>query len=449
MNDTICAIATPPGEGAIALIRVSGNRSISIVSSIFKGKKLPNSVKNKDILYGWIKNPSTGEFIDEVLLFVMRKPHTYTGEDMVEISSHGGYINPKKVLEAVINSGARPAERGEFTRRAFTNGKMNLLKAESILEIVRAKTERGRFFAEKILSGRLSKYIKKIKEKIIDIATLLEVSLDFREEDVILPEKEEIGEKLKSLLSELNTLKKSFKMGKILKDGVDIPIVGRPNVGKSSLFNAMLKEEKAIVTSIPGTTRDVLEGWLDIGGYPVRILDTAGMHNPDNEVERIGIERAKKLIGNAEFVILVIDISEPLNEDDRELLNRFKNRVLVLNKSDLVYKMKEENLLKEGVFVSSKEFTGFEDLDRILVKKMESLMPVSSDLVIMNERQVYHIENATSSIKKAMEGVRDGLGEELIAYELREGIKQLEALTGNITSEEVLNNIFKNYCIGK
>ena len=449
MNDTICAIATPPGEGAIALIRVSGNRSIPIVSSIFKGKKLPNSVKNKDILYGWIKNPSTGEFIDEVLLFVMRKPHTYTGEDMVEISSHGGYINPKKVLEAVINSGARPAERGEFTRRAFTNGKMDLLKAESILEIVRAKTERGRLFAEKILSGRLSKYIKKIKEKIIDIATLLEVSLDFREEDVILPEKEEIGEKLKSLLSELNTLKKSFKMGKILKDGVDIPIVGRPNVGKSSLFNAMLKEEKAIVTSIPGTTRDVLEGWLDIGGYPVRILDTAGMHNPDNEVERIGIERAKKLIGNAEFVILVIDISEPLNEDDRELLNRFKNRVLVLNKSDLVHKMKEENLLKEGVFVSSKEFTGFEDLDRILVKKMESLMPVSSDLVIMNERQVYHIENATSSIKKAMDGVRDGLGEELVAYELREGIKQLEALTGNITSEEVLNNIFKNYCIGK
>ncbi|HHE04590.1 MAG TPA: tRNA uridine-5-carboxymethylaminomethyl(34) synthesis GTPase MnmE, partial [candidate division WOR-3 bacterium] len=410
MNDTICAIATPPGEGAIALIRVSGRRSIPIVSSIFEGKKSLNSVKNRDILYGWIKNPSTGELIDEVLLFVMRGPRTYTGEDTVEISTHGGYINPRKVLEAVIMAGARPAERGEFTRRAFTNGRMDLLKAESILEIVRAKTEKGRFFAEKILSGSLSKYITKIKKKILDVATLLEVSLDFREEDVILPEKEEINKKLQTLLSELDTLKKSFTEGKILKDGIDIPIVGRPNVGKSSLFNAMLKEEKAIVTSFPGTTRDILEGWLDIGGYPVRILDTAGMHYPENEVERIGIERAEKLIGNAEFVILVIDISEPLKKDDRDLLNKFKNRVLVLNKSDLEHKMKEKDLLNEGVFVSSKEFTGFEDIDRTLIKKIESLMPVSSDLIIMNERQVNHIESAMSLIKRAMDGVREGLG---------------------------------------
>ncbi len=449
MNDTICAIATPPGEGAIALIRVSGRRSIPIVSSIFEGKKSLNSVKNRDILYGWIKNPSTGELIDEVLLFVMRGPRTYTGEDTVEISTHGGYINPRKVLEAVIMAGARPAERGEFTRRAFTNGRMDLLKAESILEIVRAKTEKGRFFAEKILSGSLSKYITKIKKKILDVATLLEVSLDFREEDVILPEKEEINKKLQTLLSELDTLKKSFTEGKILKDGIDIPIVGRPNVGKSSLFNAMLKEEKAIVTSFPGTTRDILEGWLDIGGYPVRILDTAGMHYPENEVERIGIERAEKLIGNAEFVILVIDISEPLKKDDRDLLNKFKNRVLVLNKSDLEHKMKEKDLLNEGVFVSSKEFTGFEDIDRTLIKKIESLMPVSSDLIIMNERQVNHIESAMSLIKRAMDGVREGLGEELIAFELREGVKQLEAIVGDITSEEILDNIFKNYCIGK
>jgi len=449
MNDTICAIATPPGEGAIALIRVSGRRSIPIVSSIFEGKKSLNSVKNRDILYGWIKNPSTGELIDEVLLFVMRGPRTYTGEDTVEISTHGGYINPRKVLEAVIMAGARPAERGEFTRRAFTNGRMDLLKAESILEIIRAKTEKGRFFAEKILSGSLSKYITKIKKKILDVATLLEVSLDFREEDVILPEKEEINKKLQTLLSELDTLKKSFTEGKILKDGIDIPIVGRPNVGKSSLFNAMLKEEKAIVTSFPGTTRDILEGWLDIGGYPVRILDTAGMHYPENEVERIGIERAEKLIGNAEFVILVIDISEPLKKDDRDLLNKFKNRVLVLNKSDLEHKMKEKDLLNEGVFVSSKEFTGFEDIDRTLIKKIESLMPVSSDLIIMNERQVNHIESAMSLIKRAMDGVREGLGEELIAFELREGVKQLEAIVGDITSEEILDNIFKNYCIGK
>jgi tRNA modification GTPase len=290
MEDTIAAISTSPGIGAISIVRVSGKDSFEIVSKIFKGKKSPKKIKKRAILYGWIIDDEKN-IIDEVLLFVMRGPHTYTGEDTIEISTHGGYIPAKKVLETVIKAGARLAEKGEFTKRAFLNGRIDLVKAESINDIVRAKTEKSFLIAEKNLRGTLSNKIKNIKEDIINIISYIEASLDFPEEDIPDIDFENISGKLEDLKGKLLSLKESYRISKAVMEGIDVVITGKTNVGKSSLFNAILNEEKAIVTPIPGTTRDIIEGWIDLEGYPVRILDTAGIRKTEDYVEVIGVSK--------------------------------------------------------------------------------------------------------------------------------------------------------------
>uniref|UniRef100_A0A7C4U7B8 tRNA modification GTPase MnmE n=1 Tax=candidate division WOR-3 bacterium TaxID=2052148 RepID=A0A7C4U7B8_UNCW3 len=450
MEDTIAAISTSPGIGAISIVRVSGKDSFEIVSKIFKGKKSPKKIKKRAILYGWIIDDEKN-IIDEVLLFVMRGPHTYTGEDTIEISTHGGYIPAKKVLETVIKAGARLAEKGEFTKRAFLNGRIDLLKAESINDIVRAKTEKSFLIAEKNLRGTLSNKIKNIKEDIINIISYIEASLDFPEEDIPDIDFENISGKLEDLKGKLLSLKESYRISKAVMEGIDVVITGKTNVGKSSLFNAILNEEKAIVTPIPGTTRDIIEGWIDLEGYPVRILDTAGIRKTEDYVEVIGVSKTLKKLEESDFVIIVIDGSSDLNEEDRELIERFKeNSIIVINKVDLGIKEEIKDLIKDGIPVSALKFQGIEKLLEKLKYKIEERFPVYfGEGYITKERELYSINNSIKFLNNGIKGIKDKLNPELIVYELKCASDSLKEIIGEITSEEILNRIFSDFCIGK
>ncbi len=449
MEDTIAAISTSPGVGAISIVRVSGKDSFKIVSRIFKGKKNLLNVKKRDIIYGWIIDKEKN-IVDEVLLFVMRGPNTYTGEDTIEISTHGGYLPAKKVLEVVLDAGARLAERGEFTKRAFFNGRIDLIKAESINDIVRAKTEKSLMIAERNLKGGLSKKINRIKEKLIETISDIELSLDFPEEDVPNIDFEKIISDLNSLKKELESLKESYKISSALMEGIDVVIIGRPNVGKSSIFNAMLNEEKAIVTPIPGTTRDIIEGWIDLDGFPVRLLDTAGLRKTKDEVEIIGVERTYKKIKESDFLIVVIDGSSKLTDYDKEIINKYKDALLVVNKIDLGINKEIEDTFKDVIFTSALSFQGIEEILERLKIKIEERFPVNyGEDFITKEREIYSVKKAINSINNALKNIKEKRNLELIAFELNESVIALKELIGEITSEDILNRIFSEFCIGK
>jgi len=448
MKDTIAAIGTPVGEGAISIVRVSGRDAIRCVSCIFRGKKSPEDIKKSGILYGWIYEGE--EPVDEVLLFVMRAPHTYTGEDMVEISTHGGYMAARKVLFLVLKNGARLAKPGEFTMRAFLNGRIDLVRAESVLDVIRAKTEKGLKVAEQTLRGSLTVFINKIKERIIELASLLEVNLDFPEEDIPPTPIDEMVEKINGIIEELEKLKKTYRVSRVLREGAIVPIAGRPNVGKSSLFNLLLREEKAIVTSVPGTTRDVLEGWIDIDGYPVKLLDTAGIRKSEDLVERIGVERAMEKTRDADIVLLVLDASEPLTDDDRELIKEFSDGIIILNKIDLGIRIKDRDILEKGIRVSALTGEGLDELHSALQKKLETTFPVhSGEVFLTRERYIHSIESAIENMERAIEKLRETGLEELASFELNSAAQHLKEITGEITDEDVLEKIFSEYCIGK
>lgn len=449
MEDTIAAISTAPGVGAISIVRVSGKDSFNIVSKVFKGKKNPLNVKKRDILYGWIVGKDR-MIVDEVLLFLMRGPHTYTGEDTVEISTHGGYMPAKKVLEIVLDAGARLAESGEFTKRAFFNGRIDLIKAESINDIVRSKTEKSLMIAEKNLKGSLSKKIKRIKDKLIEIISNIELSLDFPEEDVPDINFENILSEMKSLKNELESLKESYKISNALMCGINVIIIGRPNVGKSSIFNAMLNEEKAIVTPIPGTTRDIIEGWIDLDGFPVRLLDTAGIRETKDEIETIGVDRTFKKIKEADLIIIVIDGSTELTDYDKELISRFKDSLFVVNKIDLCIKEDIKKAIKDGIFVSALKYKGIDKIYEVLKNKIEEKFPVHyGEDFLTKEREIYSVKKAINSLNNTIKNIKEHKNLEIIAFELNESVVALKEMIGEITSEDILKKIFSDFCIGK
>ena len=452
-SETICGISTPIGRGAISIIRVSGKNSISIVEKIFTPSEKLKKAKGNSIVHGWIKNPAFKKNLDEVILFVFKEPSSYTGEDMVEISTHGGTLIPKKVLQLLIEHGARIAEKGEFTKRRFLNGKMSLLEAEALLNVIQAKTEKSLLIAEENLKGKLHITIDKVKKNLLEIKTLIEADLDFGESDILSFDTREVIKKIKNLKANLKNMADSYKRGKILLEGFRLAIIGKPNVGKSNLFNTILKEDKAIVTEIPGTTRDLLEGTVDIEGYPVILHDMAGIRPSKSKVEKIGIDRALRMAQNSDGVLFLIDASGTIDKADKEIFKIIKEKpfILVANKSDLKKKIKKIPFPGEIICVSAKKHSGIRELNKAIVKLIEKIIPDYTDegVTCTTERQKEKIILAINSLKKGLAVINKGKDLELLAFEMNEAINALKELTGEITTEDVLDKIFSNFCIGK
>jgi tRNA modification GTPase len=447
--DTIAAISTPLGEGGIGIVRISGEDSLKIADCIFQGKVTPSKASTHTVHYGKVIEPNTQTEIDEVLLTVMREPHTYTTEDVVEINTHGGIAVLKKILQIVLDNGARLAERGEFTKRAFLGGKIDLSQAEAVIDIIKAKTEESLSLAYSQLQGRLSDEVKEIKDTLVNALTLLELSIDFPEQDVEEPNPEQIKSYLDKAKTKLISLIRAGERGKIVREGVSFAITGRTNVGKSSLFNALLLEDRAIVTPYPGTTRDVIEGWIDINGIPIKIIDTAGIRDSDNPIEQLGVERTRRAIKESHGILFVLDKSTGVMDEDLEVLEHLKGKKIigVLNKSDLGGREDGWNFDFPLISVSALEHT---NLDKLADLVKDVVIPSDYESPILaRERHIETIKEAAISVNRAYDGIVSKQLLELISYEIKEALNSLGKITGETTPEDVLDKIFSEFCIGK
>lgn len=466
--DIIAAISTPVGEGGIGIIRLSGAKSWDIVSGIFK--PLSSVSKEKDfprshyLYYGHIKE--AGRILDEVLVSFMKAPRTYTRENIVEINCHGGVVLLGLVLELVLKKGARLAEPGEFTKRAFLNGRIDLVQAESVLNIIQAKTKKALDLAAEHLDGKLSFKIGALRARIIDLLVRIEAVADFPEEDLTETElvlKEMLSGHLKEILADLEAMINGAEQGRIINEGLKTAIIGRPNVGKSSLLNALLREKRAIVTEIPGTTRDLLDEYLNLQGVPLRIIDTAGIQKTRNIVEQEGIKRSKKILREADLVLLVVDAAAGITEEDKiifALLNDRNDRsdqhvIIVVNKIDCGDCISEKelasyfpavNLVKTAaIYQRGLEELEKKILDMVFCGKVKS----QESILIFNLRQKKRLDAVFSALKYASEAVREGMPLDLVAIDLREALEALSEVTGETVSEEIISKIFENFCIGK
>lgn len=445
-EDTICAIITPPGIGAISLIRVSGPRALEIGNKIFNGKVKLSSVKTHTIHYGNLE-----QNIDNVLVSVFRSPKSYTGEDSIEISYHGSSLISNKILELLISNQARLAEPGEFTKRAFLNGKLDLLQAEAVAEIIQSRSDTALFRSKKQLDGFLSKKIDTIKNYLVEAMGLIELELDFAEEDLQFLDKPQLVQKIETIIGHIEETLSTYKTGKYIFDGVNTVIVGRPNVGKSSILNRILKDDRAIVSDIPGTTRDVIKEEIVINGTLFRLYDTAGLRDSNDKIEEEGVKRAKNLISKADLVFFVTDIE---NSDDRldkyfrESLNA-KTIIKLVNKKDLLLEQISD-VEKNSVLVSALTGYGFDDLFKKFNEFIETNKIYTEDSsIISNIRQFNSLKSAVDSLKNAINSLESNQSGEFVALDMRKAINHMKELTGEITSDDVLNAIFSKFCIGK
>ena len=453
---TIAAISTSPGIGGIGIIRISGKDSFNIIDKIFKPKNKEKEIKGYTIKYGNIVNPKNNEIIDEVLVSFFKEPKSYTTEDMCEINSHGGNIVMQQILEICLENGAKLAEAGEFTKRAFLNGRIDLVEAEAIIDIINAKTEKEKKASLKQLEGYLSKEINKIKKDILSVMADIEASIDYPEYDIEEVTNKKILDMLEDAKNKLVVLKNSFQNGKILKDGIKTVIIGKPNVGKSSLLNVILKEERAIVTEYEGTTRDTIEEYVTIEGIPLKIIDTAGIRKTENEVEKIGINKSIELTKDADLIIAIFDITKELTKDDKEILEliKDKNAIIVLNKTDL---KQNENLTKEIkkinkniVKISALKNEGINELYKEISNLFNlNKINIEAENIITNTRHKELIIKAIENIDKAIETINKNVPVDIIAIYIKEILEYLGKITGENVSEDIINEIFSKFCLGK
>lgn len=452
--DTIAAISTAPGMGGIGIVRISGDKAFEILLKIFKSskvKKIEDIVANT-IIYGHIYDKD--EVIDEVMVSFFKNPHSYTREDICEINTHGGTIVMKKILQLVIDNGARMAESGEFTKRAFLNGRIDLTQVESISSILTAKSESELKISNELLKGRLLDKVKKVKAKLMDVLMHIEVSIDYPEYDTDEKTKEEIGEAIDFAKKEIFSLENNFDIGKKIKDGINVSIIGRPNAGKSSLLNMILDDERAIVTDIEGTTRDSIEETINIDGFPINIIDTAGIRKTDEIVEKIGIDRAIKIANNSDLVIAIIDVSRQLNEDDKMILDLAskKDSIIILNKMDLEKKVDIEKIEKEFddiIKVSILNNEGLDEIIDMLRKRVNKVKETkTNDIIIIHERQKEIIKETIKEIEET-EKQFEILPVDMLSEYITGIISKLNELTGEDVREELLSEIFSNFCLGK
>jgi len=449
MEDTICAISTALGVGGISIIRVSGNKAIETVNKIFKGKDL-ESVESHTIHYGHIFYD--GKIIDEVLVSVMRAPKTYTTEDIVEINSHGGIATTNKVLEALLCSGCRQAEPGEFTKRAFLNGRIDLIEAEAVGDVINAENEYARNLSVNQLTGKLSSIINDIKEQLLEVEANIEVNIDYPEyEDIEDMTTEKVGRILTKLSVEIQKMIDESKNGKIIKSGIDVAIIGKPNVGKSSILNALLEEDKAIVTDIEGTTRDIVEGKMILNGITINFIDTAGIRNTDDVVEQIGVNKSIKQIDLADLVILVLNNNEVITNEELELYEKIKikNHIVYVNKNDLESKLDTSSFLNV-VYGNTIDITGLDNL-RSAITDIFSLGEISKKdfTYISNARQLALIAEVKTAIDSAIYGVNNNIPVDMIEIDLSDARALLGEILGDVYEEELIDKLFANFCLGK
>ena len=451
--DTIAAISTPLGEGAIGIVRLSGTDSFAIAQKIFKGKDL-NSVASHTLNYGHIVDPDKDEILDEVMVGAMRSPKTFTREDIIEINTHGGIAVTNEILQLVIREGARLAEPGEFTKRAFLNGRVDLTQAEAVMDIIRAKTDKAMNIAVKQLDGSLSDLINNTRQEILNTLAQVEVNIDYPEyDDVEEATTEIIREKTTEFEALLTNLLKTARRGKILREGISTAIIGRPNVGKSSLLNNLLREEKAIVTDIEGTTRDVIEEYVNINGVPLKLVDTAGIRETEDIVEQIGVERSKKALKEADLVLLVLNASEPLTDQDRQLLeiSQDSNRIILLNKVDLPQQIELDEIPADHIKISVLKNQNIDQIeDRINALFFENAGLVEQDATYLsNARHISLIEKAVESLQAVNEGLALGMPVDLLQVDLTRTWEILGEITGDAAPDELITQLFSQFCLGK
>lgn len=450
MNDTIVAISTALGVGAISIVRLSGNDAINIVNKCFEGKDL-TKVDSHTIHYGFIKNET--ERIDEVLVSIMRAPKTYTTEDIVEINCHGGIITTKQVLETMLNSGARLAEPGEFTKRAFLNGRIDLVESEAIMDLIESKSSEAKKMALSQLYGDLSKLITSFRDRLKKLLSSIEVNIDYPEYyDIEIVTEEKIAKEIKSMKEELKNLIEKSKSSSIIKNGIQTVILGRPNVGKSSILNKLLDEEKAIVTNVAGTTRDIVEGQTYIDGILIKFIDTAGIRKTDDIVEKIGVEKSLKAVEDADLIILVLNNNEELTAEDLEILEKTKDkqRIIVINKKDLERNIKLPKNLENVVETDTNSIEGIDSL-KSKIKEMFDLEKITTKdyTYLSNSRQISLITKAYQSILSAEKSLNESLPIDLIAIDLKECFDLLGQVIGISYTDEIIDNLFENFCVGK
>ncbi|KUO76319.1 MAG: tRNA modification GTPase MnmE [Clostridia bacterium BRH_c25] len=458
LDRTIAAIATAPGEAGIGIVRISGDKAEEILKKVFRPKKAIgiNEIASRKVVYGHAVDRK-GEVLDEVLAIIMRKPYSYTTEDVVEIHCHGGIVSVRRIMEEVLRNGADIAEPGEFTKRAFLNGRIDLAQAEAVIDVITSKTETGLNAALNQLEGELSKEIKVIMDMLLSILAHIEASIDFPEHDV-----EEITiNNIKNILIEAKSsaaaLAESFDEGKIVRDGLSTAIIGRPNVGKSSLLNLLLKENRAIVTEVPGTTRDIIEEYLNIGGVLIRLIDTAGIRETEDIVERIGVERTKEAINNSDLVILMVDASSELLEEDNDIIDLIRDRkvIAVLNKTDLGFAVNETYLAElfgddNIIEMSVKNRIGIDRLEeRIKSLVFHGKLSISKNKMVTSIRHKNLLDRALENMEKALSSIEDKIPVDLISVDIREAWSNLGTITGDTVQEDIIKEIFSKFCIGK
>ena len=454
-DDTIVAISTLSGFAGIGIVRISGPAALNIASKIFhpKSKKKIKELSANTVHLGKITDGK--KFVDEVLLTVMKAPKSYTREDIAEISCHGGPVPLKKTLELCVKYGARLAEPGEFTKRAYLNGRIDLSQAEAVCDIIKAKTEAALSCAVSQLSGVLSEEINRRKSELVDILATIEAAIDYSEDEVPVINGEEVTEKVEKTSAALEKILLTFQTGKIYRDGVRTAIIGKPNVGKSSLLNVLVGQNRAIVTEIPGTTRDIIEETIDVSGIPLILTDTAGIRKHSKDiVEKIGIERAQETLKTADLVLFILDSSSELSHEDFHIAELLvsKKVILVLNKSDKPSKtgnVSELEIPAPVVKISASKNEGIEELKKIIYNLFITSDITTGDFILTNTRHKILIENALGSLEKAVASVKNGLSEEFTATDLRCALNYLGEITGEVPTEEILDRIFSNFCVGK
>lgn len=479
-NNTIAAISTPRGIGGLAVVRLSGEEAVSVADQVFRGNRKLTEVETQRALVGQIieisdddkvvGRKSIGEnlkVVDEVVATVFRQPHSFTGEDIVEITCHGGPYISEQILQLLLRHGAHLAEPGEFTRRAFINGRIDLVQAEAVADLIAAKTEQSHRASMQLLTGAFSKKLNALRDQLVESCSLLELELDFSDEDVEFVDREKMLRQIDRTEKKIESLINSYQYGKIIREGVRLVIIGRPNVGKSSLLNAMLRDERAIVTEIPGTTRDTLEEDLDIDGYLFHVTDTAGFQQPQNIIESEGIKRSEKALREADIILHVVDGSEYLKKEDLDIFTKStivgnnehmetKRTLIVQNKIDLPQLIDENEIRQvfkdcEVVKISAKTYAGLDLLEKIIVKQIKNIGdgPRQRDIAITRTRHRDALLRSRQWLLGAKSSCERGLSGEFIALDLRASLDALGEVVGKVTSTEILNKIFSDFCIGK
>jgi tRNA modification GTPase len=453
-EDTIAAVATPPGEGGIAIVRISGPDAEQIVATVFSQNGASNGkLKSHRLYHGRIRDPRSDAILDEVLLTVMRKPRSYTGEDVVEIHCHGGLFLVREVLGLILSQGARQAEPGEFTKRAFFNGRIDLAQAEAVLDLIQAQTQEAVSLAAKQVEGGISAWVDEMRNALLDCMVQVEAAIDFPEEEIELLQRHQLSQKVNNLRKQIREIISTYEWGRLYREGAKVCICGRPNVGKSSLLNKLLGEERVIVTPVPGTTRDIIEESLNVGGLPVVLWDTAGLRETEDQVERIGVQLSKRYIDKADLVMLVLDGSDEFTPEDESLLREIdKKKMIVLNKDDLPRRLhteRLEHLQSAGIYsVSAKFGSGVEELKNGL-RKILLGATAEAPVVITNLRHKSALIRCENALQNAEISICQNLSAEFVAVDLGGAKEALEEIIGKVDNDEILERVFSQFCIGK